>query len=167
VLRGLALAAAAMLGQADEAHADRLAPLMNVTADADCLRRAKMDLHQCLAAAGPEYEDVFCAGEHALAQTGQCIAKAAGANAAGGGVLVPIARGTRVAAASVSVPVALQPQPYASDAGEQPPIRPAVPSAELRPAQPGDDAPAAEPSSPPDDTPSAAPTAPITSSPYP
>jgi hypothetical protein len=44
---------------------------------ASCLRLAKLNLYQCLAAAGPEYEDIFCLGQHAMAETGQCVADAA------------------------------------------------------------------------------------------
>ena len=32
----------------------------------DCLRRAKLNFHQCLAAAGTHYEDVYCLGVHAM-----------------------------------------------------------------------------------------------------
>jgi hypothetical protein len=36
-------------------------------------------LYQCLAAAKPHYEDVFCLGQHVLIDTGQCTLKSAGA----------------------------------------------------------------------------------------
>jgi hypothetical protein len=39
---------------------------------------AKLNLFQCLSVAGPEYEDVFCLGQHAVLDTGQCVAGAAG-----------------------------------------------------------------------------------------
>jgi hypothetical protein len=104
VIRGLALAALAMLGQAGEDRADDLAPLLRDPATGECLKFAKLNLHQCLAVAGPQYEDVFCMGEHAMADTGQCIVNAAGGRSAAG-VRVSIARTPR-APAAVSVPVA-------------------------------------------------------------
>ena len=38
---------------------------------------AKLDLYQCMAVAGPQYEDIYCLGQHALADTGQCVDQAA------------------------------------------------------------------------------------------
>jgi hypothetical protein len=38
---------------------------------------AMLNLDQCLAAAGPHYEDVFCTGEHAVGETARCISSAA------------------------------------------------------------------------------------------
>ena len=118
VLRGLSLAAAAVLGQASESRADSLSSLMRDPEDGTCLRRAKLNLHQCLAASGPQYEDVFCAGRHAMVETGQCIVRAAG-GASADGVKVPIARDyARSASATVSVPVA---RTGSTDAGLDPP----------------------------------------------
>ena len=78
--KGLALAALMVLGDADEAHLTRLSPLLLQDAkNADCLNMAKLNLFQCLSVAGPEYEDVFCLGEHAMTDTGQCVVRAAGA----------------------------------------------------------------------------------------
>lgn len=79
VTKGLALAALMVLGDADEAHLSRLAPLLQDAKNADCLNMAKLNLFQCLSVAGPEYEDVFCLGEHAMTDTGQCVVRAAGA----------------------------------------------------------------------------------------
>jgi hypothetical protein len=42
-----------------------------------CLRMAKLNFHQCLSVAGPNYEDVYCVGQHALLDTGTCVVKAA------------------------------------------------------------------------------------------
>jgi hypothetical protein len=78
VAHALQLAAIAALGEATDDAAGRLAPL---TQDADaqaCLAAAKRNFHQCLAVAKPNYEDVFCMGQHALADTGICLAKAVG-----------------------------------------------------------------------------------------
>jgi len=41
-----------------------------------CLRLAKLNLYQCLASAGPHYEDIFCLGQHAMIETGQCVVDA-------------------------------------------------------------------------------------------
>jgi hypothetical protein len=65
---------------------------------------AKLNLYQCLAVAGPHYEDVFCLGQHAMMDTGQCIAGFGGgtpartepslSSAAEGGIAVPVADNT-------------------------------------------------------------------------
>jgi hypothetical protein len=74
VQRGLALAALAVLGEAD---ARSVEPLLQDPACASCLRMAKLNLFQCLAVAKPWYEDVFCLGQHILIDTGECIRAAA------------------------------------------------------------------------------------------
>ena len=78
VTRGLALAAIAILGQAGDVRESRFQPLLRELSNADCLQLAKMDLNQCLAVAGPQYEDVFCLGQHAVGETGKCLVSAAG-----------------------------------------------------------------------------------------
>jgi hypothetical protein len=45
-------------------------------AEGQCLHLAKLDLYQCLSVAKPSYEDVFCLGQHAVGETGQCLMKA-------------------------------------------------------------------------------------------
>lgn len=79
ITNGLAIAAIAALGGA-EAPADqlRLAPLLVESETAYCLNMAKLNLYQCLAVAGPHYEDIFCLGQHGLMDTGQCMISAAG-----------------------------------------------------------------------------------------
>lgn len=77
VARGVALAALAVLGRARSIDAQALHGLTSDTASADCLKLAKLNLYQCLAVAGPRYEDVFCLGEHGLKETGKCLSKAA------------------------------------------------------------------------------------------
>jgi hypothetical protein len=65
VTRALQLAAIGALGEArDDTY--------------DCLAAAKRNFHQCLAVAKPNYEDIFCTGQHALMDTGACMAHAAG-----------------------------------------------------------------------------------------
>jgi hypothetical protein len=70
--RGLALAALSVLGQGDRGKA-----LLNEPKSGMCLRLAKLDFHQCLAAAGPYYEDIYCLGQHAMIDPGQCVVEAA------------------------------------------------------------------------------------------
>lgn len=81
VLRSLALAATALAGQADEANSETVRPLLTEARSASCVRMAKLNLFQCMAVAGPHYEDIFCVSQHAMLEPGQCIASAAGADA--------------------------------------------------------------------------------------
>jgi hypothetical protein len=74
IARGLALAALAVLGEADSARTE---PLLDDAACGSCLRMSKLNLFQCLAVAKPWYEDVFCLGQHVLIDTGDCIQTAA------------------------------------------------------------------------------------------
>jgi hypothetical protein len=75
VARGVALAALSVLGEARQAHG-----LMSEPRSAACLRMAKLNLYQCLASAGPHYEDIFCLGQHAMIDPGQCVVDATGAS---------------------------------------------------------------------------------------
>ncbi len=79
VTRALAIAALAVLGEVREGHDDQALALMSDPATHRCLTMAKLNLYQCLAVAGPHYEDVFCMGQHAIKDTGQCVIEAAGA----------------------------------------------------------------------------------------
>jgi hypothetical protein len=76
--RALAVAALAVLDRAGEDNAQALQPLLTETRSASCLKMAKLNLFQCLAVAGPHYEDVFCLGQHAMIDPGQCVNEAAG-----------------------------------------------------------------------------------------
>ncbi len=80
VTDALALAAMAALGEARAAP-----PMLNETRGetlaVQCLRMARLNLYQCMAVAGPQYEDVFCLGEHELGEAGRCVSKAAGGGA--------------------------------------------------------------------------------------
>jgi len=71
VSRAVAVAALTVLGQDGAAR-----PLMSEPRSSDCLRRAKLNFHQCLAAAGTHYEDVYCLGVHAMTDPGQCMIEA-------------------------------------------------------------------------------------------
>jgi hypothetical protein len=78
VQRGMAIAALALLGRASREELEATG-LTKVRDSADCMQSAKLNLYQCLAVAGPHYEDVYCIAEHALKQTGQCLRQGAGA----------------------------------------------------------------------------------------
>jgi hypothetical protein len=77
VTRGVALAALAALGGADDSAHAQVAAILKDDETSFCLNMAKLNLYQCLAVAGPHYEDVFCLGQHAMMDTGQCMIKAA------------------------------------------------------------------------------------------
>ena len=78
VNRSLAIAALAALGAAGDTNEAEIEPLMNENVGAPCLNLAKLNLFQCLAVAKPHYEDVFCLGQHALMDTGECVSRTAG-----------------------------------------------------------------------------------------
>lgn len=71
VSRGVALAALTVLGQEAQGRS-----LLNEPRAGTCVRWAKMNFHQCLASAGTHYEDIYCLGVHAMAETGQCVVEA-------------------------------------------------------------------------------------------
>ena len=77
-VRASALAALAVLGAAGDADVARLEPVLHEKKSGFCMKMAKLNLYQCLAVAGPHYEDVFCLGQHALMDTAQCVTDAAG-----------------------------------------------------------------------------------------
>ena len=72
VARGVALAALSAQGQQSRGKA-----LMSDARTSSCLRIAKLNLYQCLSAAGPHYEDIYCLGQHAMIEPGQCVTDAA------------------------------------------------------------------------------------------
>jgi hypothetical protein len=112
--RALALAALAVLGEADEAHADQVSALLADPKSAECVKMARLNLYQCLSVAGTEYENVFCLGQHAMMDTAQCVVTASGWRPATspGSVAVPIAMPAPEAPpAPVLVPVALAAAP--------------------------------------------------------
>jgi hypothetical protein len=100
--RGLALAALAVLGQAGEDNVQGAMSLMADPGAGECLSMAKLNLFQCLAVAGPHYEDIFCLGQHAMIDTAQCVIKASGA----------AHPATTVAAATQAPAVTAAPQDY-------------------------------------------------------
>lgn len=72
VARGVAIAALTVLGEGRQGR-----DLMSEPKSDMCLRVAKLNLYQCLASAGPYYEDIYCLGAHAMIEPGQCVAAAA------------------------------------------------------------------------------------------
>ncbi|MDR3513643.1 MAG: hypothetical protein P4L73_18555, partial [Caulobacteraceae bacterium] len=81
IVRGLAVAALAALGEAGDENLVTMAPLFQDAPTATCLNTAKLNLYQCLAVARPHYEDIFCLGQHVMMDTAQCVMIAAGAPA--------------------------------------------------------------------------------------
>ncbi len=78
VARAMQLAAIAALGEATDQIYDQLTALAS-DADSDaCLHMAKLNLYQCLAVAKPHYEDIFCMGQHVMADTAVCLAHGVG-----------------------------------------------------------------------------------------
>jgi len=71
VARGVALAALSVLGQDGAGRS-----LMSEARSGQCLRIAKLNYHQCLAAAGTHYEDIYCLGVHAMTDPGRCVVDA-------------------------------------------------------------------------------------------
>jgi hypothetical protein len=71
VTRGVALAALTAIGQEGAGRS-----LMSDPKTGSCLRIAKLNYYQCLSAAGPHYEDIYCLGAHAMIEPGQCVVEA-------------------------------------------------------------------------------------------
>jgi hypothetical protein len=78
VAKAVQLAAIAALGEASDDLYDRLSGLAAEESTDNCLHIAKLNLYQCLAVAKPNYEDAFCAGQHAMVDTGACLIRNAG-----------------------------------------------------------------------------------------
>ncbi|HWE47949.1 MAG TPA: hypothetical protein VG407_18165 [Caulobacteraceae bacterium] len=71
VTRALVLAALAVLRRTDDPRVVR-----TVLYEPDtqrCFNWAKLALYECLAVAGPRYEDIFCLAEHGLKETATCV----------------------------------------------------------------------------------------------
>lgn len=78
VVRGLALAALASLGQAGDNNRIQTEALLNEPVSADCLNFTRLMILQCLAASRPHYEEIFCLGQHLMMDTAQCVIDSAG-----------------------------------------------------------------------------------------
>jgi hypothetical protein len=77
VVRAVALAALAAVGEASDDDASHLGWLTDDYYLDHCLAEAKLSLYECLAVAKPNYEDMFCMGQHAMKDTGACVVKSA------------------------------------------------------------------------------------------
>ncbi len=106
VTRGLAVAALAILGEGGDDNDAQVEALLTEPEGGQCLNMAKLDLYQCLAVAGPWYEDIFCLGEHALGETSQCISKETATAAQTQAAVTPISMATPTATAPVAQAVA-------------------------------------------------------------
>jgi hypothetical protein len=78
IVRAVALAALAAVGQAGDDDAAHLTWLFDDYFTTHCIAQAKLALNECLAVARPNYEDVFCLGQHAMNDTGSCVVRGAG-----------------------------------------------------------------------------------------
>lgn len=72
VSKGVAAAALTLLDEPKRAQA-----LLKDANAGMCLRVAKLNYFQCLASAGPYYEDIYCLAEHAMKEPAQCVRSAA------------------------------------------------------------------------------------------
>ena len=57
-------------------------PMLTEPDQAYCLNIAKLNLYECLSVSKPYYEDIFCLGQHAMIDPGQCVVDATKAPAA-------------------------------------------------------------------------------------
>lgn len=78
VIRGMALAAIAALGQGGESNRALTESLLNEPTSADCMSFTRLMILQCLAASRPHYEEIFCLGQHLMMDTAQCVTDSAG-----------------------------------------------------------------------------------------
>jgi len=77
VTNALAMAALAALGAAGDNAVANTDALQYDRASQDCLASSKLNLFQCLAAARPAYEDMFCLGRHVIRDLSTCARGAA------------------------------------------------------------------------------------------
>lgn len=78
IVNSLAIAALAALGAAGEDAKANTDALTTESNNEFCLSMSKLMLFQCLAAAKPNYEDIFCAGRHVVRDLAQCTAQYTG-----------------------------------------------------------------------------------------
>jgi hypothetical protein len=81
IVRGLAVAALAALGEAGDENLVAMAPMLRDGPSLTCMTTDQLNLYQCLAVARPHYEDMFCLGQYGMIDTAQCTMIAAGAPA--------------------------------------------------------------------------------------
>ena len=104
VARGMAIAALAILGKAGDQDMPYVMALLVNDGDGFCFNMSKLNLYQCLSVARPHYENMYCLGLHAMADTGKCVRAAVGEPAGFSPAPHPLATvgGPVAAAASVS-----------------------------------------------------------------
>lgn len=78
VVRSVAVAAMAVLGQAGSLRNENISAVMQDPNIASCARMTKLNTNQCLAVSKPYYEDIFCLGQHIMMDSGRCVIKASG-----------------------------------------------------------------------------------------
>ncbi|RSB47528.1 hypothetical protein [Brevundimonas sp. 357] len=78
IVNSLAIAALAALGAAGEDAKANTDALTSESNNEFCLNMSKLMLFQCLAAAKPNYEDIFCAGRHVVRDLAQCTSQYTG-----------------------------------------------------------------------------------------
>ncbi|WP_392353152.1 hypothetical protein V8F63_10885 [Brevundimonas sp. LF-1] len=78
IVNSLAIAALAALGAAGEDAKANTDALTTESNNEFCINMSKLMLFQCLAAAKPNYEDIFCAGRHIVRDMAQCTAQYTG-----------------------------------------------------------------------------------------
>lgn len=117
VTNALALAALAALGAAGEDARANTAALQSEPFSNNCLEESKLNLYQCLAAARPSYEDMFCVGRHIVRDLATCTRGAAMPSA--------IVTVSDVQAAGPATP-AIRPAPF--DPPERTPVVPTPPA---------------------------------------
>ncbi len=96
VVRGMAIAALAVLGAAGDDDMANISALMVNDGDGFCFNMSKLNLYQCLSVAKPYYEDIFCLGLHAMMDTSQCVMSSVGSgtDASGAPTLIAAAAAT-------------------------------------------------------------------------
>lgn len=72
VVHSLAIAALAALGAGGEDRRAYTEALVVESNSEFCFNMSKLNLFQCLAAARPNYEDMFCVGQHIITDIAQC-----------------------------------------------------------------------------------------------
>ncbi|WP_298125434.1 hypothetical protein [Brevundimonas sp.] len=78
VINALAIAALAALGAGGEEYRAQTDALIVETNSEFCFNMTKLNLFQCLAAARPHYEDIFCVGQHIVRDIAVCTAEGTG-----------------------------------------------------------------------------------------
>ncbi len=78
VINSLAIAALAALGAGGDDFRTYTEALVVESNSEFCLNMSKLNLFQCLAAARPHYEDIFCIGQHIVSDLATCTAQSMG-----------------------------------------------------------------------------------------